>query len=199
MEITTELVKEVREKSGAGIIDCRNALREANGDVQKAIDILRAKGLSAAAKKMSRAAKEGLIEAYIHHDHRLGALLELNCETDFVARTEDFRALAKELVLQIAAEAPVYVSKEDVPPEVIEKEKKIYREQAVAEGKSEKTIDKIVAAKLENFYRTNCLMESFYIRDPKKTIADLLKELIAKVGENVRVRRFIRFKLGEEL
>ncbi len=199
MEITTELVKEVREKSGAGVIDCRNALKEAAGDVQKAIDILRSKGLAAATKKMGRTAREGLIEAYIHHDRRLGVLLELNCETDFVARTDDFRVLAREISLQIAAEAPLYVSKEDVPPEVIEKEKMIYREQVTAEGKPEKVMERIVVAKLENFYKTNCLMESVYIRDQSKTIADLLKEQIAKVGENVRVRRFIRFKLGEEL
>jgi elongation factor Ts len=199
MEITSEMVKELREKTGAGILDCRNVLREAEGDLNKAIELLREKGLAAALKKMGREAKEGMIEAYIHHDSKLGVMVELNCETDFVARTPEFRALARELCLQIAAEAPLYVQREDVPPDVVEKEKEIYRKQALQEGKPEKVIEKIVESKLESFFKTNCLMEMVYVRDPQKTIGDLVKELIAKVGENVRIRRFVRFKLGEEI
>lgn len=199
MEITSEMVKELREKTGAGILDCRNALRETEGDFNKAVELLREKGLAAAVKKMGREAKEGIIEAYIHHDSKLGVMVELNCETDFVARTPEFRALAKELCLQIAAEAPTFVQREDVPPEVLDREREIYRKQALQEGKPEKVVEKIVESKIESFFKANCLMEMLYIRDPQKTIHDLIKELIAKVGENVRVRRFVRFKLGEEI
>jgi elongation factor Ts len=198
MEITSDMVKELREKTGAGILDCRNALREAGGDLNKATELLREKGLAAAVKKMGREAKEGVIEAYIHHDAKLGVMVELNCETDFVARTPEFRTLAREICLQIAAESPLYVQREDIPLDVVEKEKEIYRKQALQEGKPEKVIEKIVESKLENFFKTSCLMEMVYVRDPQKTIGDLVKELIAKVGENVRVRRFVRFKLGEE-
>lgn len=199
MEITSNMVKELREKTGAGILDCRNALREAGGDMSKAAELLREKGLAAAVKKMGREAKEGVIEAYIHHDAKLGVMVELNCETDFVARTPEFRSLAREICLQIAAESPLYVRREDVPSDVVEKEKEIYRKQALQEGKPEKAIEKIVESKLENFYKTSCLMEMIYVRDPQKTIGDLVKELIAKVGENVQIRRFVRFKLGEEI
>jgi elongation factor Ts len=199
MEITADMVKELRLKTGAGIIDCRNALREADGDLAKAVDILREKGLAAALKKMGREAKEGAIEAYIHHDAKLGVMVELNCETDFVARTPEFKALARELCLQIAAESPQFIQREDVPAEVLEKEKEIYKKQALQEGKEEKVIEKIAESRVENFFRTSCLMEMPYVRDPQKTVGDLMKELIVKVGENVRVRRFVRFKLGEEI
>jgi len=199
MEVPAQLVKELRDKTGAGILACRNALAEAACDLDKAVDILRSKGLAAAKKKMEREAKEGVIEGYIHHDAKLGVLLELNCETDFVARTKEFRELAKEICLQIAAEAPTFIQKEDVPEDIIAKEKGIYSQQALAEGKPEQVVDKIIEAKMENFYKSNCLLEMPYIRDPQKTVADLLNELIVKVGENVRVRRFARFKLGEEI
>jgi elongation factor Ts len=199
VEITSEMVKNLRQRTGAGIMDCRHALQETEGDVEKAIDSLRSKGLAAAAKKIGRKANSGLIEAYIHHDGRLGVLLELNCETDFVARTDEFKALAREICIQIAAESPLYICREEVPAEVVVKEKAIYCEQVSVEGKPENVAEKIVESKLENFYKTNCLTESLYVRDPSKTIENLVTEMIAKVGENVRIRRFARFRLGEEL
>jgi elongation factor Ts len=199
VEITVDKVKELRQRTGAGMMDCKNALLETSCEMDKAIELLRTKGLASAAKKLGREAKSGLILSYIHHDSRLGVLLELNCETDFVARTDEFRALGNEICLQIAAEAPNYVCREDVPAEVIAKEKEIYQEQASGEGKPESTVTKIMESKLESYFRTNCLVESIYIRDTSKKVGDLVTDMIGRLGENIRIRRFARFKLGEEI
>ena len=197
MKITTEMVKDLRQATGAGVLDCKKALEAAGGDMKKAVTFLREKGLAAAAKKAHRAAKEGLIEAYIHAGGRIGALIELNCETDFVARTEEFRQLAHDLAMQVVAAKPVYLSPEDVPAEVLEAEKAIYRAQAEKEGKPAHVIDKIVEGKLEKFYQEVCLLKQPFIKDEDLTVQDLLTQMIAKVGENIVVRRFARFELGE--
>ncbi len=198
-KITAQMVKELRQATGAGILDCRKALEAADGDFDRAVDYLREKGLAKAAKKMAREAKEGLIAAYIHGGGRIGVLVEVNCETDFVARTDEFKALVNEIAMQIAAMAPRYVSREQVPAEVIEHEKALYRTQALEEGKPEKIVDRIVAGRLEKFYKEACLMEQDYIRDDSKTVDDLIKEAIARIGENIVVRRFARYQLGESL
>ena len=198
-KITAQMVKELRQATGAGILDCRKALEAAEGDFDKAVDYLREKGLAKAAKKMAREAKDGLIAAYIHGGGRIGVLVEVNCETDFVARTDEFKALVNEIAMQIAAMAPRYVSREQVPAEVIEHEKALYRTQALEEGKPEKIVDRIVAGRLEKFYKEVCLMEQDYIRDDSKTVDDLIKEAIARIGENIVVRRFARYQLGESL
>jgi elongation factor Ts len=192
-------VKELRNRTGAGMMDCKRALEETGGDMEKAIEYLRMKGLAAAAKKAGRATKEGLVEAYIHGGGRIGVLIEVNCETDFVARTEDFKALVHDLAMQVAAARPRYVKREDVPEEVVEKEKSILRAQALNEGKPEKVIDKIVAGRLEKFYQDTCLLEQPFIKDMERTVKDLIAEKIAKLGENIEVRRFARFEVGEEL
>jgi len=197
LKITTEMVKELRQATGAGVLDCKKALEAAGGDMKKAIAVLREKGLAAAAKKAHRATKEGLIEAYIHAGGRVGALIELNCETDFVARTEEFRQLAHDLAMQVVAAKPLYLSPEDVPAEVLEAEKAIYRAQAEKEGKPAHVIDRIVAGKLEKFYQEVCLLKQPFIKDDDLTVQDLLTQMIAKVGENIVVRRFARFELGE--
>jgi len=197
LKITTEMVKDLRQATGAGVLDCKKALEAAGGDMKKAVTFLREKGLAAAAKKAHRAAKEGLIEAYIHAGGRIGALIELNCETDFVARTEEFRQLAHDLAMQVVAAKPVYLSPEDVPAEVLEAEKAIYRAQAEKEGKPAHVIDKIVEGKLEKFYQEVCLLKQPFIKDEDLTVQDLLTQMIAKVGENIVVRRFARFELGE--
>lgn len=193
----TKLIKELRQRTGAGVLDCRNALREADGDVEKAVEILRKKGLAAAAKKSGRVASEGLVESYIHGNGRIGVLAEVNCETDFVAKTEEFRNLVKDICMQIAASSPQYVSVEDIPAEVLKREKEILREQAEREGKPEHVIEKMVEGRLKKFYSEVCLLEQPYIRDPDKTISQLLTEKIAAIGENIKVRRFVRFELGE--
>ncbi len=198
-KITAQMVKELRQATGAGILDCRKALEAAEGDFDKAVDYLREKGLAKAAKKMAREAKDGLIAAYIHGGGRIGVLVEVNCETDFVARTDEFKNLVNEIALQIAAMAPRYISRDQVPEEVIEHEKTLYRSQALEEGKPEKVIDRIVAGRLEKFYKEVCLMEQSYIRDDEKTMEDLIKEAIARIGENIVVRRFARYELGESL
>lgn len=195
--ITPELVKSLREKTGAGIMDCKTALEEVGGDIEKAIEVLRKKGIATAEKKSGRTTSCGIISSYIHSDARIGVLLELNCETDFVARTDEFKNLAKELAMQIAASSPSYISREEVPKEVVEKEKEIYREIARREGKKEEIIEKIVSGKLEKFYQSVCLLEQPYIRDDKKKVSDLIKETIAKLKENIVVRRFVRYRLGE--
>lgn len=192
-------VKELRNRTGAGMMDCKKALEETGGDMEKAIEYLRMKGLAAAAKKAGRVTKEGLVEAYIHGGGRIGVLIEVNCETDFVARTEDFKALVHDLAMQVAAARPRYVKREDVPEEVIEKEKSILRAQALNEGKPEKVIEKIVAGRLEKFYQETCLLEQPFIKDMERTVKDLIAEKIAKLGENIEVRRFARFEVGEEL
>jgi elongation factor Ts len=199
MEIKAELVKELREKSNAGMMDCKKALVESRGDIKKAEEILKEKGLSEASKKAFRAAKEGLIESYIHPGSRIGVILEVNCETDFVARNEMFRNLVHDIALHIAAAAPLYVSKEDVPPEVIEREKELYKKQALNEGKPEKILDRIAEGKINKFYEENCLMEQLFIKDNDLKMSDLVKHNIAKIGENIVVRRFERYVLGEEM
>ncbi|ACK42481.1 MULTISPECIES: translation elongation factor Ts [Dictyoglomus] len=198
MEITIEMIKELRERTGAGVMEAKKALEEANGDMEKAVTILREKGVIKAAKKAGRVAKEGIIEAYIHTGDKLGVLVEINCETDFVARTDEFRKLAKDIALQIAGMNPQYVSKEDVPPEVIEKEKEIYRTQLRNEGKPEHVIEKIIEGKLEKFYEEVCLLEQPFVRNPEIKVKDLITEAISKLGENIVVRRFARFVVGEE-
>jgi elongation factor Ts len=200
MEVTAEVVKELREKTGAGIMDCKKALAESGGDIEKAIDLLRQKGISAAAKKSGRIAVEGLIGSYIHMG-RIGVLVEVNCETDFVARTEDFQNLVKDLSMHIAAANPTYLKRDDVPPDVIARERDIYRAQAKESGKLDTVIEKIVEGKLDKFFNETCLIEQIFVKDPegRMKVQDLLNQNIAKLGENIVVRRFARFQLGEGL
>jgi elongation factor Ts len=188
------LIKELRELTGAGVMDVKDALTESGGDKDQALDILRKKGVAKLAKKADRVAKEGIIESYIHAGGRIGALVELNCETDFVGRTEDFKALAKELALHVAASNPLYVAREDVPTEVIEKEREIYKEQSA--GKPGDVMEKMIDGKLEKYFEESCLLEQPFVKDPSKKISDLIAESTAKMGENVQVRRFARFQLG---
>lgn len=192
-----ELVKKLREKTGAGYADCTNALKESSGDVEKAIDILRKRGISVALKKGSRAAKEGSIGSYIHHGGKIGVLVEVNCETDFVGKNEDFKHFVKEVAMQIAAANPRYVRIEDVPQAILEKEKEILKEGV--KGKPKEVTEKIVEGKLQKFYQESCLMEQPSIRDANQKIKDLLTNLILKIGENIIIRRFERFKVGEDL
>ncbi len=196
-EISAKLVKELRERTGAGMMDCKKALTETNGDVEKAIDLLREKGLSAAAKKSGRVAAEGLVESYIHAGGRIGVLVEVNCETDFVAKTDDFKALVKDIAMQVAAAKPEYVSREDVPEEVLEREMKVLKAQALNEGKPEHIVEKMVQGRIEKYYKEVCLLEQPFIKDPDKTVKQLVTENIAKIGENIVIRRFARFELGE--
>ncbi len=198
MEINAELVKELREKSSAGMMDCKKALVESNGDIKKAEEILKEKGLAKASKKASRAAKEGIIDSYIHTGSKIGVMVEVNCETDFVARNEMFKNFVHDIALHITAAAPLYVSKEDVPQEVLDKEKELYRKQALNEGKPEKIIDKIAEGKLKKYYEENCLLEQLFVKDNDVKIGDLLKQHIAKMGENIVIKRFERYILGEE-
>jgi elongation factor Ts len=199
MEITPKLVMELREKTGAGMMDCKRALQESGGDLQKAITKLREKGLSQAAKRAGKEAKEGCVFSYIHPGARIGVLLELNCETDFVARTEDFQTLGKNLTMQIAAASPLVVRREDLPAEVVEREKEIYAKQAAASGKPANVIDKIVEGKLEKFYHAACLVDQPYIKNDEETVGQIVTAVIAKLGENMIIRRFTRFQLGEDL
>ncbi len=199
MEITAEMVKELREATGAGILDCRKALEAAEGDFNKAVDYLREKGLAEAAKRMSREAKDGKIVSYIHGGGRIGVLVEVNCETDFVARTDEFEDLANAIAMQIAAMSPHYLTRPDVPEEIIEHEKQLYRTQALQEGKPEQVIDRIVEGKLEKFFQSVCLMEQTYIRNEDQTVEELIKAAISRIGENIIVRRFARYELGESL
>jgi elongation factor Ts len=197
MAITAEQVKQLRDKTGAGMMDCKAALTEAGGDVDKAVEILRKKGLASAAKRAGRAAKDGVIGHYIHMGGKVGVLVEVNCETDFVARTEDFQRLAKELAMHIAAAAPTYVKREDIPADVLDKEKEIYRAQFADSGKPVSVIDKIAEGKLESYYSQVCLLDQPSVRDQNVTIKQMVAEAAAKTGENVTVSRFVRFKLGE--
>jgi elongation factor Ts len=199
MEITTAMVKELREATAAGILDCRKALEVAEGDFDKAVDYLREKGLAKAAKRVDREAKDGLVVSYIHGGGRIGVLLEVNCETDFVARTDEFKGMVNDIALQIAAMSPQYVKREDIPQSVIEHEKQLYRAQALEEGKPEAVLDRIVEGRMEKFYKDVCLLEQAFIRDEEHTIDDLVKGQITKTGENMVVRRFARFELGESL
>jgi elongation factor Ts len=199
MDIASDQVKELRQRTGAGIMDCKAALQESKGNMEAAIDFLRRKGLSAAAKKAGRIATEGMVTSYIHAGGKLGVLVEINCETDFVARTEDFQSFTKNMAMHIAAANPQYIRREEVPPEVLEREKTIYRTQAQEGGKPEKVIEKIVDGKVERFFSEVCLLEQTYIKDSEKTTKEVLDEMIAKVGENIAIRRFARFQLGEGL
>jgi elongation factor Ts len=191
------LIKDLRARTGAGISDCNKALEEANGDIEKAAEILREKGIAKAVKKSGRVTGQGIVSSYIHPGAQLGILVEINCETDFVARTDEFKNLANDIALQIAASAPEYIAREDVSEDAINKEKEIYKKQLLEEGKPEKIIDKIVEGKIEIFYKERCLLELPFIRNEKVTILDLIKEHIAKFGENITIRRFVRFKVGE--
>ncbi|HEY6199044.1 MAG TPA: translation elongation factor Ts [Candidatus Binatia bacterium] len=197
MEVNASTVKELREKTGAGVMDCKKALAECAGNLEKAVDYLRQKGLAAAAKKMSRVAAEGLVGAYIHAGGKIGVMVELNCETDFVARTPEYQALLKDIAMQVAAASPRYVRREDVPPEEIERERAIYRTQVLEQGKPEKIIDKIVEGKLDRFYSEICLIEQAFIKDPDRKVGDLLRDAVARMGENIQVRRFMRYQVGE--
>ena len=190
-------VKELRDRTGAGIVDCKNALKDSGGDVEKAITLLREKGLAAAAKRAGREAAEGLIGSYIHGAGNLGVLIEVNCETDFVARTEQFQQLVKDLAMQVAASNPRYVRREEVPAEEIEQERSIYRTQVQESGKPEHVIEKIIDGKLEKYFGENCLLEQTFIRDTGKTVEQLVQEMVARTGENIIVRRFSRFQIGE--
>lgn len=197
MAVPIEKVKELREKTSVSVALCKQALEEAGGDLTKAVELLRKKGTLIAEKKAGRTAQEGVVESYIHHSGKLGVIVELNCETDFVARRDEFKALAKEIAMQIAATSPRFTSKDDVPQDVIEKEKEIYKELVRKEGKPEKVMEKIVEGKLEKFYQDACLLEQPYFRDDKKKIKDLLSESVAALGENIVIRRFLRYQVGE--
>ncbi len=198
MSITSSMVKELREKTGAGMMDCKEALTVSGGDFEKAIDCLRKKGMSAATKRSSKAAKDGVIASYIHMGGKIGVLVEVNCETDFVAKTNDFRLLAKELTMHIAAANPRYLKSEDIPPDILEREKEIYRSQAMAEKKPEKIWDKIIEGKLKKYYEDVCLLDQKFIKDTAITVGTLVSNMIAKTGENIVIRRFVRFQLGAD-
>ncbi|WIV20810.1 translation elongation factor Ts [Paenibacillus polygoni] len=199
MAVDAKLVKELREKTGAGMLDCKKALEEGNNDVNKAIEILREKGLSAAANKAGRAATEGVVQSYIHAGGRIGVLVEVNCETDFVAMTDQFKEFARDIAMQIAASNPRYVSREEVPQDEIEKEKEILKAQALNEGKPEKIVEKMVEGRIGKYYEEFCLLEQSFVKDPDKTIEQLLNEKISTIGENISIRRFTRYELGEGL
>ena len=199
MEISIEKVKDLRQRTGAGVVDCKSALQEAKGDMEAAIEYLRRKGLATAAKKAGRIATDGQVSSYIHPGGKMGVLVEINCETDFVAKTEDFQAFVKNIAMHIAAANPQYIRREDIPPEVLERERRIYRSQALDAGKPEKVINKIVEGKMERFYSEICLLEQTYIKDSDLTVKEVLDALIAKIGENIAIRRFARFQLGEGL
>lgn len=196
MAISAEMVKELREKTGAGMMDCKRALSETEGDIEKAIDYLRQKGLSDAAKRTGRVASEGVIGSYIHPGGKIGVLVEVNCESDFVARTEDFQALVKDLTMHVAASSPLYLKREEVPEDVIAREKNIYEIQAKEGGKPEKIVERIVQGKLEKFYQDVCLMEQPFVKEPDMNVNQRVASTIAKLGENIVVRRFQRFQLG---
>jgi len=197
--ISASTVKELREISGAGMMDCKKALTEASGDLEKAIDILRKTGMAKARKKSGRSAKEGIILPYIHPGAKLGVLLEINCETDFVANTDDFKNLSKDIAMHIAASAPMSVSREEIPQETLEREKEIYADQARQSGKPENIIEKMTEGRLNKFYQENVLLEQTFVKDPDKTVADLITETVAKLGENILISRFSRFQLGEKI
>ncbi|HKQ31825.1 MAG TPA: translation elongation factor Ts [Thermodesulfobacteriota bacterium] len=198
-DITAQMVKEIRDRTGAPFIDCKKALEEVSGDFDKAIEILKIKGVAKAAKKIGRETPEGIITSYIHAGGKIGVLVEINCETDFVARNDEFQAFSKEVAMQIAAGNPRYISREDIPEAELAKEKEIMKAQVIESGKPANIADKIAEGKLEKFYEEVCLVDQVYIRDTKLKINDLLQALIAKIGENIKIRRFVRFQLGEPL
>lgn len=197
VKITASMVKELRERTGSGMMACKKALTESDGNIEKAIDLLREKGLAAAAKKAGRIAADGVVESYIHGGGRIGVLVEVNCETDFVAKTDGFRALVKDIAMHIAAANPIYLNRDEVPAEVIEHEKNVLTEQARNEGKPEKIIEKMVVGRIGKYYKEVCLMDQDFIKDGDKTIDGLITDTIAKIGEKVSIRRFARFQLGE--
>ena len=196
-EVTAAMVKQLRDKTGSGMMDCKKALTENGGDMEKAIDFLRKKGLATAAKRAGRATTEGVVQPYVHTGGKLGVMVEVNCETDFVAKSEDFQEFAKNIAMHIAATNPIGITPEDVPAETLAREKDIYMDQAKQTGKPDNVIEKIVEGKMNKFLKENCLMNQAYVRNPDITIADLLNELIAKIGENISVKRFVRFQIGE--
>jgi elongation factor Ts len=197
--IPADQVKRLRELTGAGMMDCKRALEETGGDVDRAVEVLRLKGLADSKKRAGRVARDGVVDAYIHMNGRLGVLVEVNCETDFVANTEGFRTAARDIAMHVAASDPRWISREDVPEDVVDGERKLYAEQAREQGKPDNVIDRIVQGKLEAFYKDNCLLDQSFVRDDTKTVGELVAETSAKVGEKVEVRRFARFKLGEEI
>jgi len=192
------MIKDLREKTGCGMMDCKKALNENNGDFEKAIDFLRKKGMAAAAKRADRVAAQGVVESYIHNGNKIGVLVEVNSESDFVARNEDFNKFVKDIAMQIAASAPLYITKEEVPQEALDKEKEVLEAQAKESGKPAQALAKIVEGRISKFYEEICLLEQPFIRDPKVTIKDLLASLVAKIGENIVIRRFTRYQLGEK-
>ena len=198
MSISAELVKDLRQQSGAGILDCKKALEETGGNLEKSVEFLRKKGLAIAAKKKGRATSEGSVGSYIHTGGKIGVMVEVNCETDFVAKTDEFQTLVKDIAMHIAALDPQYKSREDVPKEVIDREKDIFSLQAKKEGKPDKIIDRIVEGKLEKFYSETCLIEQYFIKDTDETIKDILTKAVAKLGENMSVRRFVRYQVGQD-
>jgi elongation factor Ts len=197
--VEASAVKELRERTGSGMMDCKKALTESNGDMEKAIELLREKGLAAAAKKAGRIASEGIVDSYIHGGGRIGVLIEVNSETDFVAKNEEFRQFVKDMAMQVAASNPLYVKREEVDPQFIEKEREIYRAQALNEGKPEKIVEKMVEGRIEKYYKEICLLEQPFIKDSDRTVQDVLNGMIAKIGENLSIRRFVRFEKGEGL
>lgn len=196
-QVTAAMVKEIREKTGAGMMDCKKALTEADGDLERAMEVLREKGLASASKKSGRVASEGLVESYIHAGGRIGVLVEVNCETDFVAKNEDFRTFVRDIAMHIAAASPQYVRREEVPDEAVQREREILRAQTLNEGKPEKMVDKIVDGRIDKFFKDSCLMEQLFVKDTDKTIDTLLREQIAQIGENISIRRFARYVVGE--
>jgi elongation factor Ts len=196
VKITSQMVKELREKTNAGMMDCKKALTETQGDMEKAVDLLRQKGLAVAQKRANRATSEGTIQTYIHAGAKLGVMVEVSCETDFVAKTDDFATFARDIAMHVAASNPVAIQREEVAADLVEREKEIYRQQAIESGKPEQIIDKIVNGKLDKFYSEVCLLEQNFVKNPDLTVQDLLNELIAKMGENITIKRFVRFQVG---
>jgi elongation factor Ts len=199
LEITSEMVKDLRVKTNAGMMDCKKALTESGGNMEKAIEYLRKKGLATAAKRAGRETKEGIIHSYIHTGSKLGVLVEINCETDFVARNEQFRQFVNDIAMQIAASSPLAINREDLDETLVQREREIYRQQALESGKPEKVVEKIIEGKLNKFYSDFCLMEQPFVKDPDKTVRDVLNEIVVSIGENIGIRRFVRFQLGESL
>lgn len=197
--VTAEMVKQLREKTGAGMLDCKKTLEKADGNMEKAIELLREQGLASAAKKAGRIAAEGIVESYIHAGGRIGVLVEVNCETDFVAKTDDFKAFVRDVAMHIAASRPEYLKKEDIPQEIVERETEIFRQQTLNEGKPENIVDKIVAGKVDKYLRELCLLDQPFVKDPSVTVGTLVSHMVAKIGENISIRRFARYEMGEGL
>jgi elongation factor Ts len=196
MNITSQMVKDLRDKTGVGMMDCKKALSENDGDMEKAIDFLRLKGLAVAAKRAGRATSEGIVETYIHAGGKLGVMVELNCETDFVAKTDDFREFARDVAMHIAAANPVSLSRDDVPADIVERERQIYMQQALESGKPENIVEKMVSGKIDRYLSEICLLEQQFVKNPEKSIQDMLTDLVGKMGENVSIKRFARFQVG---